>query len=56
MKKLLNLLWYDDRGSMLATEWVLLAMVLTLGAVAGLVAAHDAVLGQADGITTILAR
>jgi hypothetical protein len=53
MKKLLlNMLWYDDRGSLLAAEWVLLAMVLTLGAVAGLIAARDAVTEHADRVTT----
>lgn len=32
----------DERGCMLAMEWVFVASILTLGAVAGLLALHHA--------------
>jgi hypothetical protein len=47
-KRVLTFLWHDERGSLLVTDWVLVAMVLTLGAVAGLIAARDAVSDHAD--------
>jgi Flp pilus assembly pilin Flp len=36
-------LWADDAGSVIATEYVLLASVVTFGAAAGLVEIRDAV-------------
>jgi hypothetical protein len=56
MKKLVSFLCRDERGCLLMTEWVLVAMVLTLGAVAGLIAARDAVLGPVENAPVVSSR
>jgi hypothetical protein len=38
MRKLLRKLWRDDRGYVLAMEWIYVSSILTLGTVAALVA------------------
>ena len=38
MRKLIRQFWHDDRGYVLATEWMLVASILTLGAIAGMLA------------------
>jgi len=38
MWRLLNNLWRDDSGEVLAGEWVFVATILVLGAITGLVA------------------
>jgi hypothetical protein len=55
MKFLMNFV-HDERGCLLTTEWVVVAMVLTLGAVAGLLAAHEAVVGPVESAAVWTAR
>ncbi|HWG41987.1 MAG TPA: hypothetical protein VN688_04315 [Gemmataceae bacterium] len=38
MLKLLRDFWHDDRGCVLAIEWVFVASILTLAAIAGFMA------------------
>jgi Flp pilus assembly pilin Flp len=40
MPTFLEKLWRDERGCVPATEWMLVASILTLGAIAGLLALH----------------
>ena len=42
MWKLLREFRHDERGCLLAMEWVFVASILTLGAIAGLLALHRA--------------
>jgi hypothetical protein len=42
MFKLLGQLWRDDRGCVEATEWMLVASILTLSALAGMAALYQA--------------
>src|SRR5437016_8885881 len=46
MRKLLNRLWADDGGALIATEWVFVATILILGAITGLVAVRQAVISE----------
>jgi hypothetical protein len=52
--KMLQKLWQDDCGALIATEWVFAATLLVLGVVTGLVATRNAVNSQindfAEGI------
>ncbi len=49
---LLNRFWHDEDGSVLVTDWVVVATILTLGAVAGLVAARQAILADFNAVST----
>lgn len=40
MRTFLGKLWREEGGCVPATEWMLVASILTLGAIAGLVALH----------------
>jgi len=42
MRKLLERLWRDDRGALLAAEWVFLGTILVIGLVPGMVAIRNA--------------
>jgi len=42
MRELLWNFWRDERGCVLAMEWVFVASILTLGAIAGLLVMHHA--------------
>jgi len=46
MKNLFAKLWSDDRGALIATEWVFVATILVLGAITGLVAVRQAILSE----------
>jgi Flp pilus assembly pilin Flp len=43
MRKVLARLWKDDSGSVLAMEWMFVATILVLGAVAALPSVREAV-------------
>jgi hypothetical protein len=51
MRKLIEF-WRGEDGSVVATEWVVIATILMLGAAAGLVAARAAVLSDLSASTT----
>ena len=42
MRKLLARLWRDDRGALLAAEWVFLGTILVIGLIPGMVAVRNA--------------
>ena len=46
MTSLLSRLWNDDRGAVLASEYLTLGSVVVLGGVAGLTALRDSVNGE----------
>jgi hypothetical protein len=46
MRQVLVRLWRDDRGALLATEWVFMATILVIGVVTGLVAVRQSVLAE----------
>jgi hypothetical protein len=46
MRHLLQKLWDDDGGALLATEWIIIATILVLGVITGLVAARNAILAE----------
>src|SRR5262249_26532771 len=43
MRQLMLMLWQDDLGALIATEWVFVATILILGIITGLVAVRQAV-------------
>ena len=43
MRKLMLKLWSDDRGALIATEWVFASTILVIGLVAGLKSVQQAV-------------
>src|SRR5689334_13400955 len=43
MRKLLNKLWKDDCGALIAMEFLFVATILVIGIIVGLVAVRDAV-------------
>jgi hypothetical protein len=38
MLRLLRKLWHDNRGSLLATEWVFMATIMIIGIIPGMIA------------------
>jgi hypothetical protein len=42
----LMMLWKDDSGALIATEWVFVATILVLGSITGLVMVRQAVLAE----------
>jgi hypothetical protein len=46
MQKLILKLYNDDAGALIASEWVFVATILTLGAITGLVAVRQAVIAE----------
>ena len=46
MRRLMQKLWSDDHGALIATEWVFVATILVLGIITGLIAVRQAVIGQ----------
>jgi Flp pilus assembly pilin Flp len=57
MRKLLQRLWNDDSGALIATEWVFVATIMVLGAITGLVAVRQAILSEltefANAVTSL---
>jgi hypothetical protein len=47
-------LWNDDSGALIATEWIFVATILVLGAIAGLVAVRQAVIAELHDIANAL--
>ena len=46
MRQLMQRLWFDDCGALIATEWVFVATILVLGIITGLVAVRQAVISE----------
>jgi hypothetical protein len=42
MRKYLSKFWHDESGYVLAMEWIFVASLLSLGALAGMLALHHA--------------
>ena len=40
MRKTFGIFWYDDRGYVAVMEWMLVASILSLGAIATLLVRH----------------
>jgi hypothetical protein len=55
MRQLMDRLWIDDSGALIATEWVFVATILILGSITGLVAVRQAVMGEVyDGVNALI--
>lgn len=50
MRKLIDF-WYDDNGSVIASEYLMLASVVALGGFAGLSSVRDAVNDQSNEVS-----
>ena len=46
MRRLMQKLWSDDHGALIATEWVFVATILVLGIITGLIAVRQAVISE----------
>src|SRR4051812_15638023 len=46
VRRLLTRLWNDDRGALIATEWVFVATLLILGIITGLIAVRQSLLSE----------
>src|SRR5262245_9099970 len=46
MRKLLVSVWNDDRGALIASEWLFVATILVIGIIVGLAAVRDAVVTE----------
>jgi Flp pilus assembly pilin Flp len=46
MRKLLQKLWADDAGALIATEWVFIVTILVIGLVVGLKSVQKAVVNE----------
>ena len=46
MRQLVQKMWKDDYGALIATEWVFVATILVLGIITGLVAVRQAVISE----------
>ena len=46
MRQTFTALWNDDCGALIATEWVFVGTILTLGIITGLVALRQAVISE----------
>ena len=54
MRRLMQKLWSDDHGALIATEWVFVATILVLGAITGLVAVRQAVIAELHDVANAL--
>ena len=54
MRRVMARLWDDDRGALIASEWVFVATILILGTITGLVAVRQAVLAEVYGLANAL--
>ena len=54
MPKLLTELWYDEAGSVVAVQWVIVVSVLLLGTVTGLAALRDTASAESQAIVAPL--
>ena len=50
MRKLMLKLWSDDRGALIATEWVFVTTILVIGLVAGLKSVQQAVVTELEDV------
>jgi hypothetical protein len=46
MCELLARIWDDDRGAVIAAEWILVATILIIGAITGFIAVRQAILAE----------
>jgi Flp pilus assembly pilin Flp len=50
MRNFMQRLWLDDRGALIATEWVFVATILVIGLVVGLKAVQQAVVNELEEV------
>ena len=50
MRNLMLKLWNDDRGALIATEWVFVVTILVIGLVVGLKAVQQAVVTELEDV------
>jgi hypothetical protein len=54
MREWIVRLWDDDRGALIATEWVFVATILVLGSITGLVAVRQAAMAELYDVANAL--
>ena len=55
MCSLLNQLWQDDAGAVLAIEFILFVVILLFGLIVGLVALRNAIVAELSGVADAVA-
>lgn len=54
MRNVLQRLWHDDQGALLATEWVFIATILVIGLVAGLKSVQQAAVNELEEVASAI--
>lgn len=54
MRKFMLKLWNDDRGALLATEWVFVSTIMVVGVVAGLKSVQQAVVTELEDMANAI--
>jgi len=50
MRNFMSKLWNDDRGALIATEWVFVSTIMVIGVVAGLKSVQQAVVTEMEDL------
>lgn len=50
MRNFMSKLWNDDRGALIATEWVFVSTIMVIGVVAGLKSVQQAVVTELEDL------
>jgi Flp pilus assembly pilin Flp len=54
MRKTMLALWRDDRGALIATEWVFIVTILVIGLVVGLKSVQAAVVNELEEVASAI--
>lgn len=54
MRKTMLALWRDDRGALIATEWVFIVTILVIGLVVGLKSVQQAVVNELEEVASAI--
>jgi len=54
MRNFMLKLWNDDRGALIATEWVFVSTIMVIGVVAGLKSVQQAVVSELDDMANAI--
>jgi Flp pilus assembly pilin Flp len=54
MRNIMRKLWNDERGALIATEWVFVSTIMVIGVVAGLKAVQQAVVTELEDMANAI--
>jgi Flp pilus assembly pilin Flp len=54
MRNIMRKLWNDDRGALIATEWVFVSTIMVIGVVAGLKSVQQAVVTELEDMANAI--